>query len=105
VLGRKPVHAVPLVKVFALTGASVPAESLVPENCEAALLHVQRTYCLLLVAWKLMALRLSKLSVEFYNVCCGKSARPHANKRLTGADVKQTWKPWCDIRHAGCVNA
>jgi hypothetical protein len=42
VFGRKPVHAVPLANLFALAGASVPAVSVVPDSCQAPILHVQR---------------------------------------------------------------
>jgi hypothetical protein len=41
VFGRKPVQAFSLANLFALAGGLVPAVSVVMDNCEAPLLHVQ----------------------------------------------------------------
>lgn len=42
VFGRRPVHAVPLAKLFVLAGQSLPLVSVVPDSCVAPLLHVQQ---------------------------------------------------------------
>lgn len=40
VFGRKPVHAIPLAKLFVLAGSVLPVVSVVPDECPAPLQHV-----------------------------------------------------------------
>jgi len=40
VFGRKPVHTIPLAKLFVLAGSALPVVSVVPDECAAPLQHV-----------------------------------------------------------------